>query len=66
MNATLFFLPGEVHVVLQGPVLERLQGIELLALFGHELAHYRLWSEHGGDYIVTDRGHRSHGQSAML
>ena len=55
MNATLYYLPGEVHVVLQGPVLERLQSIELLALLGHELAHYRLWSEHGGDYLAADR-----------
>ncbi len=55
MNASLVFLPGEVHVVFQGPILERLDGAELLALLGHELAHYRLWSEHGGDHLVTDR-----------
>jgi hypothetical protein len=55
MNATLFYLPGEVHVVLQGPALERLQENELLALLGHELAHYSLWSSHDSDYLVADR-----------
>lgn len=55
MNATLFFLPGEVHVVLQGPVLERLASTELLSLLGHELAHYKLWSEHNGEYLIADR-----------
>lgn len=44
-----------VHVVLQGPVLERLQESELLALLGHELAHYCLWSSHDGDYLIADR-----------
>lgn len=55
MNAALYYLPGEVHVVLQGPVLERLQESELLALLGHELAHYCLWSSHDGDYLIADR-----------
>ncbi|MGN5476595.1 M48 family metalloprotease [Cupriavidus basilensis] len=40
MNASLVYVPGEVHIVLQGPLLERLAPPELLAVFGHELAHY--------------------------
>jgi hypothetical protein len=55
MNAMLCCLPGEVHVVLQGPVLERLDDDELQALFGHELAHFRLWQADGGDFLVADR-----------
>ncbi|HZF96887.1 MAG TPA: M48 family metalloprotease [Pseudoxanthomonas sp.] len=55
MNASLVFVPGEIHVVLSGPMLERLSPEECLALFGHELAHYLLWSRDGGDFHVADR-----------
>lgn len=36
LNASLAWLPGEVHVVLHGPVQETLIEAELIALFGHE------------------------------
>lgn len=55
MNAMLYFLLGEPHIVLTGPVLERLGEDELAALFGHELAHYLLWSRDGGQYYTADR-----------
>jgi len=55
MNAALVYLPAEVHVVLYGPVLERLSGEELVALLGHELSHHRLWSLDGGDYHTASR-----------
>lgn len=55
MNAALAFLPGEAHVVLQGPVLERLGRDELLALFGHELSHHLLWSVGEGRYLAAER-----------
>lgn len=55
MNAALYFLPGEAHIVFSGPLLERLQGAELEAVLGHELAHYRLWSTHGGVFHAADR-----------
>ncbi|MGW8391012.1 M48 family metalloprotease [Pseudoduganella sp. HUAS MS19] len=55
MNAALVFVPDEVHIVLQGPVLERLSQDELLALFGHELAHYLLWSQDDGSFLIADR-----------
>lgn len=55
MNAALFHVPGEAHIVFTGAVLERLQGAELEALLGHELAHYRLWDLHGGAYHTADR-----------
>lgn len=53
-NASLCFVPGEAHLVLTGPVLARLEASELRALLGHELAHYRLWTEDRGAYRVAD------------
>jgi Peptidase family M48 len=44
MNASLVYVPGEVHLVFFGPILEKLSETELLALMGHELSHYLLWS----------------------
>lgn len=55
MNASLYYIPGEVHLVFSGPTFERLTDEELLALLGHELAHYKLWSADGGAYYVASR-----------
>lgn len=55
MNAMLCYLPGQVHLMLQGPLLERLSEDELLALLGHELAHHLLWSQGEGEFLVADR-----------
>ena len=55
MNASLYYLPGQAHVVFSGPMLERLQGAELEAVLGHELSHYLLWSSQGGRYHAADR-----------
>lgn len=55
MNASLVFVPGEIHVVLLGQMLERLSAEERLALFGHELAHYLLWTRDDGDFHIADR-----------
>lgn len=55
VNAMLIYVPGEIHIVLQGPLLERLTPDELLAVFGHELSHYLLWSERDGQFLVADR-----------
>jgi hypothetical protein len=44
MNASLVYVPGEIHLVFFGPILEKLDQAELLALMGHELSHYLLWS----------------------
>lgn len=75
LNAGLIFVPAEAHVVLQGPVLDTLSEVELRALFGHELAHHRLWSEASGafhtadaliEHIVRQPGFApSHAQSAL-
>lgn len=50
MNASLAYVPGEIHLVFFGPILEKLGQPELLALMGHELSHYLLWS-------MDDRAH---------
>ncbi len=75
MNASLCFIPGEIHLVFYGPILEKLTRAELLALMGHELAHYRLWSEADGehytasrilDLALTDAAVPSHRETARL
>lgn len=55
MNASLCFIPGEVHLIFYGPILEKLSADELLALMGHELAHYRLWTAKDGAYYNASR-----------
>lgn len=54
MNAGLCFVPGELHVVLAGPVLTRLDPVELRSLLGHELAHHCLWTADDGSFRVAD------------
>ena len=53
VNAGLCFAPGELHIVLSGPILELLDAAELAALIGHELAHYRLWTEDEGSFRIA-------------
>lgn len=55
MNAALYYVPGEVHIVIQGALLERLKADELIAVLGHELAHYLLWARDDGRLLVADR-----------
>ncbi len=54
LNAGLVFAATEAHVVLQGPVMDTLNEAEVRALFGHELAHHRLWTEQGGRFHTAD------------
>lgn len=55
MNAGLAYLPGEAHIVLVGPVAEKLQEDELLALFAHELSHLLLWRGWEGEFLIVDQ-----------
>lgn len=55
VNATLFFIPGEGHIVFSGPTLSLLDGSELKSVMGHELAHYFLWRRDEGDFLIADR-----------
>ena len=53
-NAALFYLRGEVHIVLQGQITAALDDGELRALLGHEIGHHRLFDEDGGAYRIAD------------
>src|SRR5882762_4913016 len=55
INAGLFFMPGEGHVVFSGPLLTLLNAEELKSVIGHELAHYHLWGRDNGEFHITDR-----------
>jgi hypothetical protein len=55
MNASLAYLPGEAHVVLAGPLLDRLSTGELRALVGHELSHLALWERFDRVYLIADQ-----------
>jgi Zn-dependent protease with chaperone function len=49
LNASLAFVPGEAHLVLHGPVSDRLSPLELRAVLGHELSHFLLldrWTDY--------------------
>ncbi len=54
MNAALCYIPGEIHMIFQGPILEKLSDAEQLALLGHELSHYHLWSMADGSYHAAN------------
>lgn len=54
LNASLAYVPGEVHLVLHGPLADRLTPVELRAVLGHELLHFLLldrWTE----YLVASQ-----------
>ena len=55
LNAAIYCLPGEAHIVFEGNVLQLLDSAELRGVIGHELAHYRLWQESDGRFFQTDR-----------
>lgn len=55
LNAALYFIPGEGHIVFSGPVLTLLNAGELKSVIGHELAHYHLWGRDNGEYHIADR-----------
>jgi hypothetical protein len=53
LNASLAYLPGEIHVVLHGPIATQLNPVELRGLFGHELTHFLLWQHWDGDVLIA-------------
>jgi hypothetical protein len=54
-NATLYYIPGEGHIVFSGAALTLLNPEELKSVIGHELAHYFLWGRDGGEFLIADR-----------
>jgi len=55
LNASIIYLHQEAHLVFRGPILERLNEEELLALIAHRLMHVRLYTLLNGDLEVADR-----------
>jgi predicted SprT family Zn-dependent metalloprotease len=55
LNAALYFIPGQGHLVFSGPMLTLLNAEELKSVIGHELAHYHLWAREGGEFHIADR-----------
>jgi hypothetical protein len=55
LNASLFFIPGQGHIVFSGPMFTLLNAAELKSIIGHELAHYHLWEREGGEFHIADR-----------
>jgi hypothetical protein len=55
LNASIVYLHREAHLVFSGPILERLNEAELLAVIAHELTHIRLYTLLEGDLEVADR-----------
>ena len=54
-NAALAYRPAEAVIALSGNLLSLLSPDELVACFGHELAHHRLWSEDASRVLIADR-----------
>lgn len=76
LNASLAYVPGEVHVVFHGPICTQLTTAEVNAVLAHELGHYRLWEDWGGELLVASEmihalcndshAHPAHGASLRL
>ena len=76
LNAFLSYVPGEAHVVLEGPLRATLTGDELAATLAHELTHFLIWECDGAERLVadqmlsamaaSDRAEMSHIESARL
>jgi hypothetical protein len=54
-NVALLYIPGEAHIVFSGKVIDLLDTLEIKAIIGHELAHYKLFSEYDEEFLVTER-----------
>jgi hypothetical protein len=53
LNAALAYLPDEAHVILAGPLATVLAENEIRAVLAHELAHFLLFDECKGDYLIA-------------
>lgn len=54
VNASLYHLPAEAHIVLSGPILTLLDPVELTSVLGHELAHHHLWMSENEEFLMAD------------
>ena len=54
-NAALIFVPSRAVLLFSGDTLNVLDGEELTAIAGHELAHHTLWTRQSGRYLAASR-----------
>jgi len=55
LNAGIVYLHQEAHLVFSGPVRQRLNEAEMLAVIAHELSHVRLYTLLDGELEIADR-----------
>ncbi|MCB1835973.1 MAG: M48 family metalloprotease [Alcanivoracaceae bacterium] len=55
INAMLFYIPGEVHIIFSGSLLNSFSVEELEVIIGHELSHFLMWTEDDQDYLVAEQ-----------
>lgn len=55
LNAGIFILDKEAHIVLSGRLMELLTEREMLAVLGHELAHYLFYQLDSTEHEITTR-----------
>ncbi|MGO9110942.1 MAG: M48 family metalloprotease [Thermoguttaceae bacterium] len=55
LNASLAYVPGEIHMVLHGPLSSKLTDAEFRALLAHELSHFLLWRSWDEQSMVTEQ-----------
>ena len=55
LNASIVYLHQEAHLVFSGPMRQRLNETEMLAVIAHELSHVRLYTLLDGELEVADR-----------
>lgn len=53
LNASLAYVPGEIHLVLHGPIVAHLTPLEARGLIAHELAHFVFYQEQSGELLVA-------------
>jgi hypothetical protein len=55
LNASIAALADEAHIVLDGPLAERLDEAELTALMAHELSHLLVWRNWDGQLLIASQ-----------
>lgn len=76
LNASLAYIPDQVHIVLEGSLTSKLTEKEVQALLAHEMSHFLLWHDWHNEFLVTaqildamaddDQAHSAHSATARL
>jgi hypothetical protein len=64
LNAVLFYVPGQGHIVFSGPLFTLLNAEELTSVIGHELAHFHIADRLIHAVASDPRASTSHEQTA--